>query len=78
MYHSFEKLYYDAGKNTDYFSVDTLELKYSFTTYHGGPLNLDIWYYYLPGFGYSPTTFKDSDWTKYNHCESIQTSSFLE
>ena len=41
-----------TGTYNEYFTVDTMELRYIFFSFHGGPLDLDAWYYFLPGFGY--------------------------
>ena len=41
-----------TGTINEYFTIDTMELRYIFFSFYGGPLDLDGWYYFLPGFGY--------------------------
>ena len=65
-----------TGVFTDYFSLDTFDARYTFFSFHGGPVDMDTWWYYLPGFGYNSKNFADSDWVKYNHCPSF--SNFLQ
>jgi hypothetical protein len=41
-----------SGIINEYFTIDTMELRYIFLSFRAAPGGYDAWYYFLPGFGY--------------------------
>ena len=53
-YHLFKRgqVYSGRGEYNDYFTVDTMELRYTFFIERSSPSGYEGWFYFLPGFGY--------------------------
>ena len=51
---------------TDYFSVDTMEARYTYAA--GGPVPAELLISYSPGYGYTARTWSKSDIAKYTTC----------
>ena len=69
-YHVFRRYNRDGLDDKDYFTTDTLEIKFSTSDTKNLllPIIQTITYFYWPTFRYTPRNFTDADFAQYSEC----------